>query len=55
MFIVVCCGGGASELIVRSWVDQEVLQLALRSGIPSLILFAVYESVLHKGIGFMSN
>jgi len=44
-----------SGLIVRSWADQEVLQFALRSGIPCLILDAVHGSALQKKISFMAN
>src|SRR5450759_2908852 len=44
-----------SGLIVRSWADQEVLQLTLRRGIPCLILDAVHVSALQKKISFMAN
>jgi hypothetical protein len=34
---------------------QEVLELALRSGITCLIPFAVYGNVPHQKISFMAN
>ena|ERR1017187_3614440 len=40
---------------MQSWADQEVLQLALRSGVSRLILLAAYESVLCQASSFMSN
>ena len=43
------------DLIVRSWADQRVLKLPLRSGIPSLFRFAGYGNDLHQRIGFMAN
>jgi len=44
-----------SDLIVRSWADQQVLQLALRRGIPRLILDAVHSSAFQEKISFMAN
>ena len=44
-----------SGLIVRSWADLEVLQLALRSGIPCLILDAVHRSAFQEKTSFMAN